>query len=156
MSPSGCSSQANASIRLYIKLDGDNSIFCADAISAGYRGLSARTCLSYAVFRISIEGESEFSRRPIGSKNSGDNKPKKQKAARRVRLFCLLFWRSKKVTSRRATPGNLRCELYHLVRHNPFSSIPTFPCQGKELGHLQYIHQPLFLARHTCARLTLR
>jgi hypothetical protein len=34
MSPSGCSSQANASIRLYIKLDGDNSIFCADAIFA--------------------------------------------------------------------------------------------------------------------------
>jgi hypothetical protein len=62
--------------------------------------------LSYAVFQISIADESEFSRRPIDSENSGDKKTK-QKTARRVRLFWLLFWRSKKVTSRRATPGTL-------------------------------------------------
>jgi hypothetical protein len=38
---------------------------------------------------------------------SATTNQKKQKAARRVRLFWLLFWRSKKVTSRRATPGTL-------------------------------------------------
>jgi hypothetical protein len=58
------------------------------------------------MFQVSITGNSEFSRRPMGSENSGDKK-QKQKAARRVHLFWLLFWRSKKVTSRRATPGNI-------------------------------------------------
>jgi hypothetical protein len=81
--------------------------FCADAIFSGYRGPSARTCLSYVACQISIEGESEFSRRPIGSRNSGDKKKKIKNAARRVRLFWLLFWRSKKVTSHRATPGKV-------------------------------------------------
>jgi hypothetical protein len=69
------------------------------------RGPSARTCLSYTVIQTTIEGASEFSRRPMHHKNSSDKKTK-QKAARRVRLFWLLFWRSKKVTSRGATPGN--------------------------------------------------
>jgi hypothetical protein len=37
--------------------------------------------LSYAVVEISIEGESEFSRRPIGSRNSGDKKQKQKSSA---------------------------------------------------------------------------
>jgi hypothetical protein len=64
--------------------------FCATAIFAAYRGPSARTCLSYAVTQISIEGESEFSRRPIGSNNSGDKKTK-QKVARRGSPFLVTF-----------------------------------------------------------------
>jgi hypothetical protein len=42
------------------------------------------------MFQISIEGKSEFSRRPIGSKNSGDKKAK-QKAARRGSPFLVTF-----------------------------------------------------------------
>ncbi|MGB8763327.1 MAG: hypothetical protein WCD07_00805 [Burkholderiales bacterium] len=34
--------------------------------------------MSYALFQISIEGESEFSRRPIHNRNISDNKPKKK------------------------------------------------------------------------------
>jgi hypothetical protein len=67
---------------------------------------SARTCLSYAVIQISIASSSEFSRRPIGSNNSGDKKTKIKKQRGGFAFFWLLFWRSKKVTSRRATPGN--------------------------------------------------
>jgi hypothetical protein len=66
------------------------SLFCADAIFAAYRGPSARTCLSYAVLQVSNEGKSEFSRRPIGSENSGDKKTK-QKAARRGSPFLVTF-----------------------------------------------------------------
>jgi hypothetical protein len=76
------------------------SPICAAAIFAAYREPSARTCLSYAVIQISIASSSEFSRRSVGSENSGDKKTK-QKAARRVRLFWLLFWRSKKVACSR-------------------------------------------------------
>jgi hypothetical protein len=51
--------------------------------------------LSYAVLQISIEGESEFSRRSLfyksgGSENSGDKKTK-QKAARRGSPFLVTF-----------------------------------------------------------------
>jgi hypothetical protein len=38
--------------------------------------------LSYAVLQFSIEGESEFSRRPPARENSSDNKPKKNKKQR--------------------------------------------------------------------------
>jgi hypothetical protein len=67
--------------------------------------------LSYAELQISIEGKGEFSRRTcsfklVTTEISATTKPK-QKAARGVRLFWLLFWRSKKVTSRRATPGKV-------------------------------------------------
>jgi hypothetical protein len=51
--------------------------FCAADIFVVDRGPSARTCLSYAVFQTSIEGSSEFSRRPIHNRNISDNKPKK-------------------------------------------------------------------------------
>jgi hypothetical protein len=37
--------------------------------------------LSYALIQISIECESEFSRRPIGSRNSGDKKIKTKSGA---------------------------------------------------------------------------
>jgi hypothetical protein len=37
--------------------------------------------LSYAVLQISIEDKSEFSRRPIGSRNSGDKKTKTKSSA---------------------------------------------------------------------------
>jgi hypothetical protein len=46
--------------------------------------------LSYAVLQVSNEGKSEFSRRPIGSENSGDKKTK-QKAARRGSPFLVTF-----------------------------------------------------------------
>jgi hypothetical protein len=65
--------------------------FCADAIFAAYRGPSARTCLSYAAVQISDEGKSEFSRRPIGSENSGDTKPKKQKSGAAGSPFLVTF-----------------------------------------------------------------
>jgi hypothetical protein len=85
--------------------------------------------------QISIEGESEFSRRPIGSENSGDKKTK-QKAARRVRLFWLLFWRSKKVTSRRATPGSVipssEQTSYERIKLHPHPNLP--PSRGKGLN----------------------
>jgi hypothetical protein len=48
--------------------------FCAADIFVVDRGPSARTCLSYAVVQISIEGESEFSRRPIHNRNISDKK----------------------------------------------------------------------------------
>jgi hypothetical protein len=105
--------------------------FCAADIFVVNRGPSARTCLSYAARQISIEGESEFSRRPIHNRNISDNKPEKQKAARRVRLFWLLFWRSKKVTSRRATPGTLiQCSAHAAEENITSTPIPTFPRQG--------------------------
>jgi hypothetical protein len=79
--------------------------FCAADISVVNRGPSARTCLSYALFQFSFEGKSEFSRRTGLFKSVtteiSATKKQKQKAARRVRLFWLLFWRSKKVTCRR-------------------------------------------------------
>jgi hypothetical protein len=46
--------------------------------------------LSYAVLQISFVGASEFSRHPIGSKNSGDKKTK-QKTARRGSPFLVTF-----------------------------------------------------------------
>jgi hypothetical protein len=60
------------------------------------------------VFQFSIEGDSEFSRRPIHNRNISDNKTKKQKAARRARLLLVTFLgEARKVTSRRATPGKV-------------------------------------------------
>jgi hypothetical protein len=73
------------------------SPICAAAIFAACREPSARTCLSYAVIQISIEGESEFSRRPIGSENSGDNKTKKTKSgAAGFAFFGYFFGEAKK------------------------------------------------------------
>ncbi|MGB8339667.1 MAG: hypothetical protein WCE43_12515, partial [Burkholderiales bacterium] len=57
---------------------------------------SARTCLSNAVFQVSIESESEYSRRPIGSKNSGDKKTKTKSGAEGSPSFGHFSWRSKK------------------------------------------------------------
>jgi hypothetical protein len=55
--------------------------FCAADISVVNRGPSARTCLSYALFPLSIDGESEFSRRPIHNRNSSDKKTKTKSSA---------------------------------------------------------------------------
>jgi hypothetical protein len=57
--------------------------------------------------QVSIKGDSEFLLDARQAAEIAATKKQKQKAARRVRLFWLLFWRSKKVTSRRATPGTL-------------------------------------------------
>jgi hypothetical protein len=70
-------------------------------------GAVGEQCLSYAVIQIWHEGSSEFLLDARQVAEIAATKKQKQKAARRVRLFWLLFWRSKKVTSRRATPGTL-------------------------------------------------
>jgi hypothetical protein len=57
------------------------SPFFADAIFAAYREPSASTCLSYALFQISIKGNSEFSRRPIPNINISDKKTKTKSSA---------------------------------------------------------------------------
>jgi hypothetical protein len=58
------------------------------------------------VLQISIEGSSEFSRRPIHNENIRDKKTKNKKAARRARLLLVTFLvEARKVTSCRATPG---------------------------------------------------
>jgi hypothetical protein len=58
-----------------------SSPFCAADIFVVNRGPSARTCLSYALFKISIERESEFSRRPVHNKNISDKKAKTKGSA---------------------------------------------------------------------------
>jgi hypothetical protein len=55
--------------------------FCAADIFVVNRGPSARTCLRYAVYQTSIEGESEFSRRPIHNENISDKKTKTKSSA---------------------------------------------------------------------------
>jgi hypothetical protein len=55
--------------------------FCAADIFVVDRRPSARTCLSYAVRQISIEGSSEFSRRPIHNINISDKKTKTKSGA---------------------------------------------------------------------------
>jgi hypothetical protein len=87
--------------------------------------------LSYAVIQIGYEGSSEFL---LDARQAAEiAATKKQKAARRVRLFWLLFWRSKKVTSRRATPGNVIQSFNRAAEENSCSTpIPTFPSRGKE------------------------
>jgi hypothetical protein len=57
--------------------------------------------LSYAVMQISIEGESEFSRRSLfyksgGSKNSGDKKTKRKNGAAGFAFFGYFFGEAKK------------------------------------------------------------
>jgi hypothetical protein len=59
--------------------------------------------LSYAVFQVSMLAPASFLAARLTTEISATKK-QKQKAARRVRLFWLLFWRSKKVTSRRGAP----------------------------------------------------
>jgi hypothetical protein len=56
--------------------------------------------------QISIEGKSEFSRRPIGSRNSGDKKTK-TKGSAAGSPFLVTFLVKQKSESRRATPGTL-------------------------------------------------
>jgi hypothetical protein len=70
--------------------------FCAADIFVVDRGPSARTCLSYAVMQISIESESEFSRRPIRNRNISDKKAKTKGSAAGSPSFGYFFWRSKK------------------------------------------------------------
>jgi hypothetical protein len=55
------------------------------------RGPSARTCSSYALLDISIEGESEFSRRPMHNRNISDNKYLKTKNSAVSSPFLLTF-----------------------------------------------------------------
>jgi hypothetical protein len=89
--------------------------------------------LSYAVIQIRYEGSSEFLLDARQAAEIAATKKQKQKAARRVRLFWLLFWRSKKVTSRRATPGNVIQSFNRAAEENSCSTpIPTFPSRGKE------------------------
>jgi hypothetical protein len=82
-------------------------------------GAVGEHCSSYANVSDINEGSSEFARRPIASKDSGDKKTK-QKAARRVRLFWLLFWQSKKVACSRQPRAN-----FVEVRKNPSPPYPS-------------------------------
>jgi hypothetical protein len=84
---------------------------CADAIFADFRELSARTCLGYALFQISIEGESEFSRRSLFYKTAAADiaaaKKTKTKSGAAGSPFLLTFLAKQKSESRRATPGKI-------------------------------------------------
>jgi hypothetical protein len=70
--------------------------FCAADISVMNRGPSARTCLSYAVRKLSIEGASEFSRRPIHNRNINDKKTKNKKQRGGLAFFGYFFGEAKK------------------------------------------------------------
>jgi hypothetical protein len=70
--------------------------FCAADIFVGDRGLSVRTCLSYAVIQLSITGSSEFSRRPSRNRNISDKKTKTKSSAEGSPSFGYFSWRSKK------------------------------------------------------------
>jgi hypothetical protein len=52
--------------------------------------------LSYTVMQISIEGKSEFSRRPIHNRNISDKKTKTKSGAEGSPSFGYFSWRSKK------------------------------------------------------------
>jgi hypothetical protein len=52
--------------------------------------------LSYAEYQISIEGDSEFSRRPIRNRNISDNKPKNKRQRGGFAFFGHFFGEAKK------------------------------------------------------------